>query len=190
MAGALKVPKAANPANLLTLLRLVLAPVLAMELLERHWGGAFAAFALASGTDFLDGWLARAYGWTTPLGSFVDPLADKVLQLTAFTLLAVEGVCPPWVAILAWTRELMVVAGFTLLALVDQPARVRVSPLGKLGAFCQMGALALLLGLRSFSRNPVAVPLAVLALAVTVLLNFVAGLEYVLKGLKAREDRP
>jgi CDP-diacylglycerol--glycerol-3-phosphate 3-phosphatidyltransferase len=179
-----------NPANLLTLLRLVLVPVFAVYLLERRWPLVFAVFALAAVTDFLDGWVARRFGWVTSLGVFIDPMADKALQLTAFTLLAVRDICPDWVAILAWAREIIVVSGFTLLALLTHVSHVKVTRLGKAGTFAQMTALGLLLAARAFWRNPLVEPVAVLALGLAVLLNFVAGLEYVLRGLKAYEGGP
>lgn len=181
---------ALNPANLLTLLRLVLVPVFAVYLLERRWPLAFGVFALAATTDFLDGWVARRFGWVTALGVFIDPMADKALQLTAFTLFAMGGICPPWVVVLAWARELLVVSGFTLLAIVAHTSKVRVTWLGKAGTFFQMAALGLLLGARSLWRDPRLEPAAVIVLAAAVLLNFVAGLEYVLLGLKAYEAGP
>jgi CDP-diacylglycerol--glycerol-3-phosphate 3-phosphatidyltransferase len=186
MEKSLKPAPALNPANLLTVLRLVLVPVFAVYLVERRWPLVFAVFALAAATDFLDGWVARRFGWVTALGIFIDPLADKALQLTAFTLLAVHEVCPVWVAVLAWTREIMVVSGFTLLALVSQVS-VKATRLGKAGTFFQMLALGALLFARAFVRHPMAEPVAVLALGLAVLLNFCAGLAYVLRGLKAYE---
>lgn len=180
---------ALNPANLLTLLRLVLVPVFAVYLLEGRWNLVFAVFVVAAVTDFLDGWVARSFGWVTPLGVFIDPMADKALQLTAFTLLAVKGTCPDWVVVLAWARELLVVSGFTLLALVARISKVRVTFLGKAGTFSQMSALGLLLAARAFAWHPVIEPLAILILALAVLLNFVAGLEYALHGFQAYENR-
>jgi len=181
---------ALNPANLLTLLRLVLVPVFAVYLLESRWSLAFAMFALAACTDFLDGWVARRFGWVTALGVFIDPMADKALQLTAFTLLALRGVCPDWVVVLAWARELLVVSGFTLLALVAHIKNVKTTLLGNAGTFAQMSALGLLLAARAFAWHPVVEPLALLVLALAVLLNFVSGLEYALRGFQAYDNRP
>lgn len=178
-------PSDLNPANLLTLLRLVLVPVFAVFLLEGRWTPAFFAFGVAALTDWLDGWLARRYGWLTALGVFIDPLADKALQLTAFTLLAWRDHCPDWMAVLAWARELLVVAGFTLLALVAQLRTVKASWLGKSGTLAQMASLALLLGLRAFGRPEIYESRVMLVLAVAVLLNFASGLEYAVKGFKA-----
>lgn len=180
-------PSDLNPANLLTLLRLVLVPVFAVCLLEGRWLPAFVAFGVASLTDWLDGWLARRYGWVTALGVFIDPLADKALQLTAFTLLAAKDHCPDWMAVLAWSRELLVVAGFALLALVAQLRAVKPSWLGKSGTMAQMCGLAMLLGLRAFGRAEIYESQVLLVLSAAVWLNFASGLEYAVKGFKAYE---
>ncbi len=188
-----KAPASAlNPANLLTLLRIVLAPALAVFLLERQWQAAFFVFCAAALTDFWDGWLARRLDAVTPLGKFIDPLADKALQLTAFSILALRGVCPTWVAVLAWARELLVVTGFSLLALVVQVRGVQVSRLGRAGAFSQMTALALVLAVQAFpaARDPRLAPTVLWILALAVLVNFAAGLEYAYQGLKVYGDSP
>lgn len=183
----LKEAPALNPANLLTLLRLVLVPVFAVYVLERRLDLAFLCFGLAALTDWLDGWVARRYGWVTALGVFIDPLADKALQLTAFTLLAVKDDIPDWMAVLAWSRELLVVTGFTLLALVAHLKTVRATWLGKLGTLAQMGSLALYLGVRAFAHHPAAVPGALMVMGVAVLINFSAGLQYAIRGFQAYE---
>jgi CDP-diacylglycerol--glycerol-3-phosphate 3-phosphatidyltransferase len=180
-------PPALNPANGVTLLRLVLVPVFAVWLMEGKPGPAFAAFTAASLSDLLDGWLARRYGWVTALGVFIDPLADKALQLTAFTLLALKGHCPAWLAVLAWARELLVVSGFALLSLVAQVPAVRSSLLGKGGTLAQMATLAVLLAVQAWPPWARYEALAQLALAGGVLLNFMAGLQYAARGVQAYE---
>jgi len=182
-----KRPSDLNPANLLTLLRLVLVPVFAVFLLEGRALPAFLVFGVATLTDWLDGWMARRFGWVTALGVFIDPLADKALQLTAFTLLAWRDHCPDWMAVLAWSRELLVVAGFALLALVAQLRTVKPSWLGKVSTFAQMASLALLLGLRAFGGTEFHENRVLLLLGVAVLLNFASGMEYAVKGFRAYE---
>jgi CDP-diacylglycerol--glycerol-3-phosphate 3-phosphatidyltransferase len=191
----MKAPQAAasnlNPANLLTLLRLVLVPVFAVWMLEDRFQPACLVFAVAAATDFLDGWVARRFGYVTALGVFIDPLADKALQLTAFTLLSGAGVCPIWMAVLAWARELLVVSGFTLLALVARLHDVQASRLGKAGTLSQMGFLGCVLAVKAFwgaGGGRIGQGLE-WALGAAVLLNFSAGLHYAYLGLLAYEKR-
>jgi cardiolipin synthase len=176
-----------NPANALTLLRLALVPVYALLQLQASPAWAFAVFAAAALSDLLDGWLARRFGWVTPLGVFIDPVADKALQLTAFTLLGWNGRLPVWVVVLAWSRELLVVSGFVLLALVAHIRTVKATWLGKTGTFAQMGFLTALLGAQAVGAPVGVLVLLSLALGAAVLLHLAGGLDYAWRGFQAYE---
>ncbi len=82
--------------NLLTLSRLLLAPVVAWRLLAHDVEGAFWLFVLAAITDLLDGNLARWLNQRSVLGAWLDPIADKVMLLTTFAMLALTGLLPMW----------------------------------------------------------------------------------------------
>ena len=86
-------------ANIVTLLRLFLAPVFLVIVLMgngEHLVMALFVFAIAALTDWFDGILARRYGEVTPHGAFLDPLADKVLTTSAFVALYMYDVVPLW----------------------------------------------------------------------------------------------
>lgn len=185
----MKAAPALNPANGVTLLRLVLAPVFAVWLLDGREDLAFWAFVVAASSDLLDGWLARRFGWVTALGVFIDPLADKALQLTAFTVLSVQHRCPLWLTVLVWTRELFVVCGFALMALVARLRSPRSSWYGKAGTLAQMACLGTLLATQAFRWGAPYEAKVVLALAAAVLFNFMAGMEYIARGFQAYESR-
>lgn len=176
-----------NPANILTLLRIVLVPVFASLLLYHQGVWALGVYCAAALTDLADGWLARRYGWVTALGVVIDPLADKLLQLTAVTLLAYQGHAALWVAVMVWAREVVVVSGFAVLAILGVSREVRSSWWGKAGTLVQMFALAGALAVPALTlEEPWARAIAfVLALASGV--NFLAGLEYAWKGFQAYE---
>src|SRR2546423_13411978 len=84
--------------NLLTTLRLAAAPATAGLLVEGHFGAALALFIFAGLSDAADGFLAKRFGLSTPLGRFLDPLADKALMLAVFITLPPPGEVPGWVA--------------------------------------------------------------------------------------------
>jgi CDP-diacylglycerol--glycerol-3-phosphate 3-phosphatidyltransferase len=176
-----------NPANLITLLRIVLVPVFASLMLYHQHAWALGVYALAALTDLVDGWLARRYGWITALGTFIDPVADKLLQLTAATLLAYQGAAAPWVAVVLWTREGVVVIGFTVLVLLGVNREVRSSWWGKAGTLLQMFALAGGLCVPAFGLQGAAVQAIGFFLGSAILLNFLAGLEYAWKGFQMYE---
>lgn len=97
--------------NVLTLFRLVLiAPFIAL-LYQHAFAQAFYVFLLAGFTDGLDGWLARHYHWQSAFGSFVDPVADKLLVAVSFISLALLGSLPWWLVILVFMRDLTISFG-------------------------------------------------------------------------------
>src|SRR5699024_8858825 len=101
-------------------------------------------FAVASFTDWLDGKIARAQGLVTNFGKFADPLADKMLVMTAFIMLVELKMAPGWVVSIIVCRELAV-TGLRLL-LVEQGGTVLAAALpGKIKTFTQMLAIILLL---------------------------------------------
>src|SRR3984957_19181845 len=100
-----------NLPNVLTVLRIMLVPVLVVALLGNTPAGdvlAAVVFALASLTDFVDGYLARARGAVTTFGKLMDPLADKLLVIAALISLVSLHRLAAWVAMVIITRELAV----------------------------------------------------------------------------------
>jgi CDP-diacylglycerol--glycerol-3-phosphate 3-phosphatidyltransferase len=176
-----------NPANLLTMLRIVLVPVFVTLMLYRLPGWALAVFAVAAITDLVDGWLARRYGWVTALGIFIDPMADKLLQLSAVTLMAWQGHAQLWVAVLLWAREIVVVSGFSVLAVLGVSREVRSSWWGKASTLAQMFTLAGCLAVPALEMNESLVPVMRFLLGLATVLNFLSGMEYAWKGFQAYE---
>lgn len=134
-------------ATYLTLLRISLIPVLILAFyLPASKNGLLAAaiFALASLTDWLDGYLARRFRETTLFGAFLDPVADKLMVVAALLLL-LQRFPMPWMALAAMVligREIAVVSLREWLALTGR--RLAVSGSGKLKTALQMAAITLL----------------------------------------------
>ena len=100
-----------NTANKLTMLRVVLIPVyLILWHIDAAWSiyAALAVFVAASLTDLLDGYIARHYNQVTDFGKFMDPLADKVLVLTAMACFCSVGRFPDWALVIVIAREFAV----------------------------------------------------------------------------------
>ena len=97
-----------NLPNKLTLLRVFMIPVcLLLWALGLSYPAA-AVFVLAAATDFLDGYIARKKNLVTVFGKFADPVADKILVLTAMIFLCVDGRLPAWAVSVVAARELLV----------------------------------------------------------------------------------
>ena len=97
-----------NTPNKLTILRVALVPLICLLIALDRFPWAAAFFALAALTDFLDGYLARRNGQITVFGKFLDPVADKLLVLTAMIMLTAQGLLPAWAAVVVAARELAV----------------------------------------------------------------------------------
>ncbi len=136
-----------NLPNLLTLLRLALIPVLVAVLAVGASPGlavgAAAIFALASLTDWLDGYMARRRRQVTDLGKLLDPIADKLLILAALVMLVEAGRAPGWLVILILAREFAVTG---LRAVAAAGGRVLAAErLGKLKMVAQTIAVLVLI---------------------------------------------
>ncbi|MGT2785396.1 CDP-diacylglycerol--glycerol-3-phosphate 3-phosphatidyltransferase [Streptococcus merionis] len=137
-----------NFPNFLTVIRIIMIPIflLILSVSDSLWAHVIAGiiFAVASFTDYLDGYLARKWGVVTNFGKFADPLADKMLVMSAFIMLVELGFVPGWVASLIICRELAV-TGLRLL-LVEQGGEVLAAAMpGKIKTFTQMFAIIFLL---------------------------------------------
>jgi CDP-diacylglycerol---glycerol-3-phosphate 3-phosphatidyltransferase len=169
-----------NLPNVLTVLRIMLVPVLVVALLGNTDGGdvlAAVVFALASLTDFVDGYLARARGTVTNFGKLMDPLADKLLIVAALVALVSLHRLAAWVAMVIITRELAV----TVLRMGATQAGVvmAASMFGKVKTCLQIAAILAVIAVHG---EPLWVSaLLYLTVAVTVL----SGLDYFF-GLRRR----
>ncbi len=169
-----------NLPNVLTVVRIMLVPVLVVALLgNTPDGDVFAAivFAVASLTDFADGYIARSSGSVTTFGKLMDPLADKLLVVAALVALVSLNRLAAWVAMVIIARELAV----TVLRVGATQAGVVIaaSPLGKLKTCVQIAAI---LSLIAVQGRPEWVTLLVYAAVVVTVLS---GLDYFF-GLRRR----
>ncbi len=100
-----------------------------------------AIFLIASITDFLDGHLARKNNMVTTFGKFLDPIADKLLVITALMMLVESGIIPAWIPIITVAREFLV-SGVRMLA-AGEGTVIAASMLGKIKTVSQMVAISL-----------------------------------------------
>jgi len=175
-----------NLPNVLTVLRIMLVPVIVVALLgNTHDGDVLAAvvFALASLTDFVDGYLARSRDSVTTFGKLMDPLADKLLIIAALVALVSLHRLPAWIAMVIITRELAV----TVLRMGAGSAGV-VIPANSFGKFKTVLQIVAILALIAFPGPPAWVDaLLYVTVAVTVAsgLDFFFGLRRRMAGVQA-----
>ena len=122
--------------NQLTILRIFLVPVFVILLVYNYLGWALIVFLTAGATDALDGLIARRAGQRTALGAWLDPMADKLLLVTAFVVLTLPGVpltnhIPLWLTICVISRDIVIVGVVAAVSLAVGPRTFRPSVLGK-----------------------------------------------------------
>ena len=104
-----------NLPNYLTIIRLILVPIIFLLILTENYLIAFVFFLIANFTDILDGSIARKYNLITDWGKLMDPLADKITQISTISALILKGIIPFWILVVLTTKELiMVTVGFFL----------------------------------------------------------------------------
>ena len=123
-------------ANQLTILRMVFVPCFVILLIYDCPRAATAVFLLAALTDGLDGLIARKLNQRTPLGSFLDPMADKILLTAAFITLTLNSVpvalhIPAWLTILTISRDLLIAVAVIIIHMHTGHSRFPPSMLGK-----------------------------------------------------------
>lgn len=129
-----------NVPNVLTLLRVIAAPLLAYFLMRGHYDYALYTFTFAAITDALDGFIARRFQLYTEFGAALDPLADKLITLTCLVILTFQGWVPLWLTLAIVVRDTVIVAGaFSYHHLFDE---VDIHPTW-LGKFHTFAAFAL-----------------------------------------------
>ena len=139
-----------NLANKLTIFRMILVPVMVAFAYLPIGGDVYTVpvpmlimdliFIIASITDKLDGYIARSRNQVTTFGKFLDPLADKILVLTAMVILVERGLLPAWIPVIVLARE-FIVSGFRLVAVEKGGVVIAASVWGKLKTVTQMIAL-------------------------------------------------
>jgi CDP-diacylglycerol---glycerol-3-phosphate 3-phosphatidyltransferase len=163
-------------ADQLTVARIVATPFVVVLFVWDFPGHAYWATALfiaAMATDQIDGWLARRQGRTTPLGSLLDPVADKVLVLATMIMLIDLNIFPGWMVAAIVVREILV-SGLRLAA-VERGVVIRARDLGKLKTWAQTVAAAIggFAAAGAWDQT-----IAWWALLVAVVLTWVSGIDY------------
>lgn len=135
-----------NAPNLVTIARIALIPVFLSLLAYENRRNSFlaaAVFAVAAISDWVDGWLARVSGKITTLGKFLDPLADKLIVLSALTMLLRLGRVPVWVVVIILAREFLI-SGLRTIA-VSEGLVIAASQGGKWKTSLQLTAIICLM---------------------------------------------
>jgi cardiolipin synthase len=140
-----------NIPNFITLGRIISVPVIFWALLSGQSKLAFFVFVCAGVSDAVDGYLAKRFDWRTELGSYLDPLADKLLIVSIFIALGVRDELPLWLVVAVVSRDILIVAAVLLAWLLDQPVRIKPLAISKANTATQIVLAATVLADAAFA---------------------------------------
>lgn len=163
--------------NLITSLRIILVPIFVIYLINDRHSAALVVFIIAGLSDGADGLLARLLNQKSQLGAYLDPLADKLLLVAAFIVLAVRGFVPPWLTVLVISRDVLILLGVLILFLVGTSVAIRPSVLSKVNTCLQLATVFMVLSsehIHFFSQFRTAV------FWLTGILTVASGLHYMM----------
>jgi cardiolipin synthase len=174
--------------NLICVARLLLIIPIVSALGEERYVAALGWFVFAAVSDGVDGWLAKRFGWTSELGKFLDPLADKLLLVAVFLVATWSALVPWWVTAAAVSRDVMIGLGALFFRIFFGPLRGRPTRISKINTAVQLTFLSTVMLNAAIEVFPdeVIAALAVLTFAFTVL----SGLDYVVAFTRRALETP
>lgn len=173
-----------NLANKISIARIILIPFFIAAIVYSKLGVALVLFMLAVISDAADGFIARTLKQKTELGTILDPIADKLLLMSAYITLSIAHLkelitIPPYVMIVVISRDFIIVLGSIILYMIKGSLEVSPSIVGKVTTFFQM--MTIVSVLVQFDHSAV-----VWNIAVT--LTIASGIDYVIKGSRQFND--
>ncbi len=163
--------------NIISLFRVLLVIPIVMLLYTELFLEALILFFIAGFSDALDGFLAKRYDWGTRLGSILDPIADKVLLVSTFVVLAVLGLLPFWLLMVVIARDVVIIIGAVAYYLVIGHYMLSPSIISKLNTVLQISLVLIII----VSHAIYVLPDIVLTLWIyaTLFTTILSGLDYV-----------
>ena len=161
--------------NLITLGRILLVPVVVWAISSGQMWIAFVLFLAAGVSDAVDGFLAKRFGMTSELGSYLDPLADKALIVSIYVALGINGVIPGWVVILVVSRDIMIVGAVVLSWLIGSPVMMKPLLVSKLNTVAQIVFACVVLGSLGFNIEAHILTMVLMGLVAALTLLSVAA---------------
>ena len=134
-----------NIPNILSAIRILLVPLFVIFLFRDFYDLALLIFAIAAISDVLDGLLARHLNQRTQLGSYLDPVADKLLLASAFIILAVVKMVPGWLSVIVISRDVLIILGVVIFSIENVSIAIKPSIASKCTTVVQVSTILFVL---------------------------------------------
>jgi len=131
--------------NLLTILRIFLVPFFVIMVIEKKFAPALSALTIAGISDALDGFIARYFNQRTELGSYLDPIADKLLMVSSYVCLGYTGVLPDWLCVIVISRDILLLLGIGICSVASVKVEINPSKISKINTVAQISTIFFIL---------------------------------------------
>lgn len=169
-----------NIPNILTIIRILLVPLFVISLMKDLFFSALLVFTVAGLSDGLDGLIARYFNQRTVLGAYLDPIADKLLIISAFVSLAVLKIIPGWLTVIVISRDVLILLGIAVFSITDITVDIKPSFVSKCTTVAQISTVIFIL------LNPEISGAALIKYSfywLTAGLSILSGFHYIYKGM-------
>ena len=174
-----------NIPNFLSLLRIILVPLLVIFLINKAFLKALILFTALGVTDALDGFLARILKQQTVLGSYLDPIADKILITSCFLALAILKVIPGWLAVIVISRDVIILMGISVLSIMSVSFEIQPLFVSKVTTALQIAAVFFDMVFKTLPGSLMIDQVWLITLYwLTALFTIVSGFQYVARGFR------
>ena len=170
-----------NIPNLLTIFRISLVPIFVIFVIHNDLWRALIIFILAGITDGLDGFIARLLNQRTVVGAYLDPIADKMLLMSAYIGLAFKDMLPGWLSVIVVSRDVIILAGIAIISLMGKGTDIRPSIASKFTTVFQILTIMIIL-------YPFPIFYIRLFIPITAVLTILSGIQYMYRGIKIMGD--
>ena len=134
-----------NIANIITIIRLLFTPFIIWLILSGYYKTSFIFFILSGLSDAIDGFIAKKFDQMTVLGSYLDPLADKILIVSSILVLGFIGIIPSWLLILIVSRDLAILGAVVISWIMESDLKIDPIFSSKINTFFQILYIGLIL---------------------------------------------
>jgi cardiolipin synthase (CMP-forming) len=163
--------------NLICLLRIALVWPIVLSITEANYPRTLVLFFVAATSDGLDGFLAKHYHWTSQLGKWLDPIADKLLLMAVFLVATWYGLIPRWLTVVAVARDVLIGLGALTYLILWGPLNGRPMISSKINTLLQLVYVLGIIAHAGFGLPPLNVMQALAV--VTFIMLLISGYQYV-----------
>jgi cardiolipin synthase (CMP-forming) len=173
--------------NIITVIRILLTPIFVIYIINDRLLTGLVILIICGVSDGLDGLIARVFNQKSRLGSFLDPLADKIILVSAFIALSIRGFLPPWLSVAVISRDVLILIGIVILYLNDTDLNIKPVFSSKITTCFQFATVIAVLAKKYLDSYQA---YYIYLYYITALFTIISFLQYLYQWQKMMVDKP